>query len=128
MSVNETATQNLQRHHFLPPGGEGWCCGTNWPTEVVGIATLLEFDENHRFLTVFCGPYTSHTLKHFLHISPEKRHKGWFLRKPEKRYKGWFLRKLFELRIKLDKNAEGLAIFSNLFCLRFFEKFSFQIV
>jgi hypothetical protein len=29
-----------------------------WPTEAVGIATLLEFDENYRFLTASCGQYT----------------------------------------------------------------------
>jgi hypothetical protein len=33
-------------------------CGTNWPTEVVEIATLYEFDENDRFFTISCDPYT----------------------------------------------------------------------
>jgi hypothetical protein len=49
-SVNETATQNVWQHHFLEPWGWG-CCGKNWPTEVVEIATLYEFYENDRFFT-----------------------------------------------------------------------------
>jgi hypothetical protein len=54
-------------------GGGGGCCGTNWPIEEVGIATLLEYDENDRFLTASCGPYLSHTLRFFLHIPPKKK-------------------------------------------------------
>jgi hypothetical protein len=45
--------------------GGGEHCGTNWLTEVVGIATLLGFDENRRFLTASCGPYMSFALKLF---------------------------------------------------------------
>jgi hypothetical protein len=59
----------LHRHHFLPHGGKGGRCGTNWPSKVVGIATLLEFDENYRFLTASCGPYMSHTLHLFSHFT-----------------------------------------------------------
>jgi hypothetical protein len=70
--------------------GNAKCPAANWPTESVGIATLLEYNENFRFLTVSCGPYMSHTLQLFIHILPEKGHKG------------WFLRKLFEVRIKVD--------------------------
>jgi hypothetical protein len=36
----------------------GGCCGTNWATEVVEIATLREFDENDRFFTTFCDQLT----------------------------------------------------------------------
>ncbi len=41
-------------------GGRVECCGTHMPTEVGGIATLYEMDENDRF----CGPYIV-TLKEF---------------------------------------------------------------
>jgi hypothetical protein len=48
MSVNKMAIQNVQQHYFLQSGrGEGHC-GNNWPTEVVEIAILYEFDENDR--------------------------------------------------------------------------------
>jgi hypothetical protein len=62
-SVNKMEMQSVQQHHFLQPGREGGRCGTNRPTEEMGIATLLEFGENDRFLTASCGPYMSHTLK-----------------------------------------------------------------
>ncbi len=48
----------------LGEGGRG-CCGTNWPTEVVEIATPCEFDENYKFFTAFCDPYMGHTFKLF---------------------------------------------------------------
>jgi hypothetical protein len=59
--------QNIQGYHVLQPG-EGRC-GTNWPTEVVSIATLLEFDENDRFHTASCDLYMSHTLNLFTHFN-----------------------------------------------------------
>jgi hypothetical protein len=34
--------------------GGGGRCGTNWPLEVVEIATLCGFDENDRFFTTVC--------------------------------------------------------------------------
>jgi hypothetical protein len=45
--MNETAIQIVRQHHFPEPcGGKGGgCCGTNWPREVVEMATLCEFDE-----------------------------------------------------------------------------------
>jgi hypothetical protein len=46
MSVIETATQNVWHHQFPEPCKGGGLCGTNWPTEVVVITTLCEFDEN----------------------------------------------------------------------------------
>jgi hypothetical protein len=70
-------------------GGEGRC-GTNWPTEVVEIATLCEFYENNGFFTTSCDPYMGHTYflqKHFT----------------LKGYKGWLLRKMPKVIIKLDK-------------------------
>jgi hypothetical protein len=45
--------------------GGGGGCGTNWPTEVVEIAILFEFDENDRFFTASCDPYIGHTLRLF---------------------------------------------------------------
>jgi hypothetical protein len=57
----------------------------------VGIATLLEFDENNRFLTASCDPLMSHTFKPFYKFYLKKRHNG------------LFSRKLFEVRIKLEK-------------------------
>jgi hypothetical protein len=57
-------------------GGGGGHCGTNWPTEVVEIATLM----NLMKLT-------------FLHISPEKGQKGW-------------LKKMPAVRIRQDKKLK----------------------
>jgi hypothetical protein len=41
----------------------------------MGIATLLEFDENDQFRTASCGPYMSHTLKlfHTLYLNKETK-------------------------------------------------------
>jgi hypothetical protein len=52
MSVNERQSKisDLFRKSFKACG----LCGTNWPTEVVEIATLNEFDENYRFFTTSC--------------------------------------------------------------------------
>ncbi len=41
--------------------GGGGHFGINWPTEVVEIAALQEFDENVRFFTSSYDPYTGHT-------------------------------------------------------------------
>jgi hypothetical protein len=63
--------QNVWQDHFPEPcGGEGrW--GTNWPTEVVEIATLCEFDENYRFFTTSCDPsHIGHIFRLFKYISP----------------------------------------------------------
>jgi hypothetical protein len=53
MSVNKTATQKIWRQHFLLPGGASSKVGETveqiWP-QVVGIAALLEFYKNNRFL------------------------------------------------------------------------------
>jgi hypothetical protein len=51
MSLNITAMQRVWQHHFPEPcgGGRGYC-GKNWPTEVVEIATLCEFDEKDRYI------------------------------------------------------------------------------
>jgi hypothetical protein len=45
--------------------GGGGSCGTNWPTEVVEMATLCEFDENDRFFITFCELYIWVTLSDF---------------------------------------------------------------
>jgi hypothetical protein len=57
--------QNVWQDHFPEPcGGEGrW--GTNWPTEVVEIATLCEFDENDRFFTTIYGSHFQNFVTHF---------------------------------------------------------------
>ncbi len=57
----------VSEHQILQPGGGGrvWCCVTNWPTEVVGIAKFFESDEHNKFLTTSCDPYSTHTLKLF---------------------------------------------------------------
>jgi hypothetical protein len=47
-------------------GGRGRY-GTNWPTEVLEIATLYGFDENDRFFTASCEPYMGHTLRLFFY-------------------------------------------------------------
>jgi hypothetical protein len=49
------------------------------PTEVAGIATQQDFDENCRFFTAYCDPYISHTLGMFFTLVPEKGHKGRFI-------------------------------------------------
>jgi hypothetical protein len=43
-------------------GGRG-ALWDNWPTDVLEIATLHEFDENVRFFIVSCNPYMGHTLR-----------------------------------------------------------------
>jgi hypothetical protein len=40
-------------------------CGTNWPTEVVELATLWEFYENDGFFTTSCDPYMGLTFRLF---------------------------------------------------------------
>jgi hypothetical protein len=57
---------------FQSPVGKGGHCGTNWPTEVVEIATLFEFNENDRFLTISCDPYKGHTFRPFYTFHPKK--------------------------------------------------------
>ncbi len=52
--------------------------GTFLPTEVAGIPSREEFDENDGFFTTSCDPYTSHTDKLFKNLFPEKECKGWF--------------------------------------------------
>jgi hypothetical protein len=56
--------QNVWQNHFpdLEMGARG-CCGSNWPTEVVEMATLCEFDKNYRFFTIFCDLYMGHTFR-----------------------------------------------------------------
>jgi hypothetical protein len=86
MYVNETAMQNVWQHHFPEPWGGGGC-GTNWPTEVVEIAILFEFDDNDRFFTASCDPYMGHTLRLFYTFHRKNDTKDGFK----------------EVRIKLDK-------------------------
>jgi hypothetical protein len=66
MSLNETLSRAL---------GMCMCCGTNWPTEVVEIATLHGFDENDRFFTTSCDPYKGNTprLVHTFHHKKDTR-------------------------------------------------------
>ncbi len=47
--------------------------GTNWPTKVVVIATLYEFDENDRLITTSCDPYMGHILVLFFYLFPHKK-------------------------------------------------------
>jgi hypothetical protein len=44
MSVNEKWQCKMFGNNNFQSMGGGGCCGTNWPTEVVEIATLYEFD------------------------------------------------------------------------------------
>jgi hypothetical protein len=55
MSVNETATQNRPATPFSAAWVEGGAVGQIGQTEEVRIATLLEFDENGKFLTTPCA-------------------------------------------------------------------------
>jgi hypothetical protein len=64
--------------------------GTNWPTEVIAMATLCELDENDRFFTAFCNPYIGHTFRLFSTFNSKKDTK-------------YDLRKMPEVIIKLDK-------------------------
>jgi hypothetical protein len=48
---------------------EGGHRGTNWPIEIVEIATFYEFDENDRFFTASCDPYMGHTPRLFTHFT-----------------------------------------------------------
>jgi hypothetical protein len=50
----------------------GWDCGTNWPIEVVKIATLYESDENDRFFTTSLDPYTSRLFYTIHYKKPER--------------------------------------------------------
>ncbi len=52
--------------------GGGGRCGTNWPTEVVEIATLCEFYENDGFFTASCDTYMGHTFRLFYTFHPTK--------------------------------------------------------
>jgi hypothetical protein len=53
---------NTMFHSLVGEGGGGRC-RTNWPTEIVEMATLCEFDENDRLFTTFCDPYMGHTFR-----------------------------------------------------------------
>jgi hypothetical protein len=61
----------------------GGHCRTKWPTKVVGIATILVFDENYGILTVSCGPYMGHTLRLFYTFHLNKDTKNSFKKIPE---------------------------------------------
>jgi hypothetical protein len=63
---------------FFQSFGGGGCCGKNWPTEVVEIATPNEFDENNIFFTTSCDPYMGHTLKLFYTFHHKKDTKNGF--------------------------------------------------
>jgi hypothetical protein len=63
---------------FFQSFGDGECCGKNWPTEVVEIATLNEFDENNIFFTNSCDPDMAHTLKLFYTFHHKKDTKDSF--------------------------------------------------
>jgi hypothetical protein len=55
---------------------------TNWPTGIVEIATLYEFDENDRFFTTSCDPYMGHTLSFFFtHFTIKRTPKDGFYEK-----------------------------------------------
>jgi hypothetical protein len=75
MSVNETAMQKVLQHNFPQPW---WCFGKNWPTEVMEIEKLYEFDKNLRFFTTSCDPYMGHTLRLFNTFHHKKGKKDGF--------------------------------------------------
>jgi hypothetical protein len=71
MSVNEMATQNVLRQHFLQnwlSGGQGVLVWDHLPTKV----TLQENYEIDRFVTISFDPNERQSLRYFLHISSEK--------------------------------------------------------
>jgi hypothetical protein len=69
--VNKKETQNSQQHHFPEPLRKGGLFWTNWPTEVVQIAKLQEFDEIDKLFTTSCDQDMGHTLRlKKKHISP----------------------------------------------------------
>jgi hypothetical protein len=63
MYVNETA--KCQATSFSTTLGGG----ANWPTEVVGITTLLKCDKNNRFLTLLVAHVRQHPLDVFTHVT-----------------------------------------------------------
>jgi hypothetical protein len=69
MPVNKMAMQNNWQHHVLEPYRGVGLCGTNWPTEIVVIATLYEFDKYDRFLTTSCDSYIVTLSDYFTHFA-----------------------------------------------------------
>jgi hypothetical protein len=43
LSVARLATENVQQHHFVEPGGRGEAEGHRWVSQLVRITTLSEF-------------------------------------------------------------------------------------
>jgi hypothetical protein len=88
--VNKTAIQIIRPHHFLKPGGGGGGgFRTNWPTKVVGIATLMNLItmiDSSLTLVKHLLIMMSDFISHFTH----KKHKKW-------------LRRMLAVRMKLDK-------------------------
>jgi hypothetical protein len=72
---------------------------------------LWEFDENDRFFTTSCDLSMGNNLNcFFLHVSPEKRRKG------------WLLRKMSEVRINLDKMLNKDKLFIQIYKLDDFSR------
>ncbi len=102
MSVNKTATM-FPSTIFQSLGGGG--NGTNWPSEVVEIATLYEFDEHDRLFTASCDPHMGRTLRlFFIHFTIKGTQRMAF-------------KKNALSKNKPRQNASGLAIFENVDCL-----------
>jgi hypothetical protein len=76
---------------FMSLVGGGGRCGTNWPTEVVEIASLREFDENYRFFTASFDQYMGPSFRLFYTFHPKKDPND------------GFCKKMTEVIIKLDK-------------------------
>jgi hypothetical protein len=64
MSMNKTTRITSGNTIFQSLVGRDGYYGTNWPTEVVEIARLCEFDENDRFFTFRLFFYTFYLKKH----------------------------------------------------------------
>ncbi len=67
--------------------GGGGSCGTNWPTEVVEIATHYEFDENDGFFTTSYDPYVGQTRRPFYTFHLKRTQRMAFEKLPEVRMK-----------------------------------------
>jgi hypothetical protein len=65
----QISTMLINKSQFktsVTPFSSAWGeCGKNIPTEVVGTATLHEFDGTNYFFTTSCDPYIGHTPRPF---------------------------------------------------------------
>ncbi len=59
----------------------------NWPTEIVGVATLHIFDEKDRFSTNSCDSHMGQTFRFFMHILLKNNTKGDFYKNARSKIK-----------------------------------------